>query len=104
MIHAARAYLQANNETLDDWKGVCGCLVDAIAEPGDSIIYMEGDIPWDWHMILLRDGLIHDPWCEGDPLPLKAYLEKMFGLGAWVDILLDGEPFYTGEVKDFNGP
>jgi hypothetical protein len=100
-MNLATEYLAAKQETVADWDGVCGELANAIFSDGDHIIYVEGDIRWTYHMALFRDGLVHDAWCEGDALPLREWLLKMFGGDAEVEVSLDGADIYSGHVRGF---
>lgn len=101
MTNLAAEYLRANNETLTDYYGFCGELANAIMRHGDRCLYVEGDIPWRYHMVCLRDGLVHDAWCEGDALSPRDWLIKMFGPRAYVVVSLDGEDVFFGLCKDF---
>lgn len=96
----AQKFLRDRGETIEDWDGVCGELADAIIGPNDDIIYVEGEIPWRYHMVPLIGGLIHDAWCEGDALPLTDWLAKMFG-DSWVEVSRNGEVFYEGSANEF---
>lgn len=101
-MNVATEYLKANSETVADWDGICGELANVIArEPDDHILYVEGDIGWQYHMVMLRDGRVHDAWCKGDALPVRQWLGIMFGARAWVELTFDGEDFWQGHIQDF---
>jgi hypothetical protein len=99
--NVAAKYLREHGETVDDWEGICGELANEISTPEDDIIYVEGDIPWRYHMVLFRDGLIHDAWCDGDALPPREWLVEMFGSDTHVEVSLNGETIFEGECQDF---
>lgn len=101
MDNLAIQYLQSHSQTVDDWEGFCGELANAIMRDEDHSLWVEGDIPWKYHMVCLRDGLVHDAWCEGDALSPREWLIKMFGLDAEVDVALDGETIFVGSCRDF---
>lgn len=101
-MNLATAYLQSVGETVDDWDGVCGELASTIAtKDGDSIVYIEGDIGWKYHMVMMREGVVHDAWCEAGALPLRNYLIEMFGELAWVEVTINGDDVFAGNVRDF---
>lgn len=100
-MNLAAAYLRRHNETVEDWDGICGELADVISNPSDHIIYVEGDMGWKYHMAMVRKGLVHDAWCEGDALSLRQWLEEMFGINAWVVVAYDGEDIFAGLVRNF---
>lgn len=100
-MNLATEYLKTHGETVDDWDGVCGELANAICEDGDHTLWVEGDIGWKFHMVLLRGGLVHDAWCEGDALPPREWLLKMFGEKAWVELSLDGDVVFEGHCREF---
>jgi hypothetical protein len=100
VANLAAKYLRKHGETVEDWDGVCGELADAIIGPDDDIIYVEGEIGWRFHMVPLVGGLIHDAWCEGDALPLRDWLAKMFG-ASWVEVSQNGDAFYEGLANEF---
>lgn len=100
-MNLATEYLLAHNETVADYDGICGELANAIMRHEDHSLYVEGDIPWRYHMVCLRDGLVSDAWCEGDALPPREWLVKMFGTGAFVEVSLDGDTIFSGECQDF---
>jgi len=91
----AAKYLLDRRETVADWDGVCGELANAVMRPGDDMLYVEGDIPWRFHMAPIIAGLVHDAWCPGDALPPREWLAKMFG-AAWVEVSMNGDTFYSG--------
>lgn len=99
-VHKAREYLRKHGETLDDYDGSCGELADKVIGPSDHIIYVEPACLWRYHMVPLIDGLIHDAWCAGPPLPLKEWLIKLCGHDE-VTLSLDGEDIYHGPASDF---
>jgi len=99
--HKARAFLEARGETTDDWEGTCGELANEIVRPDDDIIYVEGCARWRFHMVPLIDGLIHDAWCEGPPLPIAEWLAKMFW-GEEIELSLNGETIYTGTAHEYS--
>lgn len=102
MTNLALEYLAHHGETLEDYDGVCGELAGAMMQPGDRLLYVEGDIGWRYHMALLRDGLVHDGWCEAGALTLRKWLVKMFGQHAYVEVSIDGgDPIYAGACRRF---
>lgn len=106
-MNVATHYLKTFGETTDDYVGCCGELANVLCQKDDHILYVEGDAVfvygWRYHMALLRDGLVHDAWCEGDALPVKEWLIKMFGPDLGVEVSLDGDTIFTGRCKDFEG-
>lgn len=97
----ATAYLQNHCETIDDWEGICGELASAIAtKESDAIVYVEGDIGWRYHMVMMRDGVVHDAWCEA-ALPLRDWMIEMFGEQAWIELTINGDDVFAGHVRDF---
>src|SRR2546421_8588730 len=102
MENLAAKYLREHNETTDDYDGVCGELANAICEDGDHTLWVEGDIGWKFHMVLLRDGLVHDAWCEGDALPPREWLIRMFGAEAVVEVSLNGDTIYEEMAHYFS--
>jgi len=96
----ATKYLAAHGETVADWDGACGELANKIIGPEDDILYVEGAIAWRYHMVPLIRGFVHDAWCEGDALPPRVWLEKMFG-NAQVEVSLNGETIYAGPADKF---
>ena len=101
MENLAAKYLRDHGETIEDYDGVCGELSNAIGGESDHMLWVEGDIPWRFHMVLLREGLVHDAWCEGDALPPREWLIRMFGAQAWVEVSLDGDTIFEGSCQDF---
>lgn len=97
----AAKYLADHGETVADWDGICGELASAVMRPGDSLLYVEGDIAWRFHIAPLMDGLVHDAWCEGDALPPREWLTKMFG-DAEVEVSLNGDTIYAGPASEFH--
>lgn len=100
-MNLATQHLKTHNETLADYDGFCGELANAIIRDEDHTLWVEGDIPWKYHMVCLRDGLVHDGWCEGDALPPREWLVKMFGPDAYVVVALDGDDFFWGRAEYF---
>lgn len=98
----ATQYLRDHNETLADYNGVCGEIANAIMRNEDHALWVEGDIPWKYHMVALVDGLVHDAWCEGDALSPRDWLIKMFGPNSNVVVALDGDDFFFGPCHDFS--
>lgn len=88
----AVALLQKNEETIADYDGHCGELVDGIihwlGEDRVSILYLkpsneiEGLITnwdvWRYHMVALIDGFVHDAWFPKLVLPPGEYIAKAF--------------------------
>ncbi len=97
----AKKYLADHGETVADWDGICGELANAVIGPGDSLLYVEGDIQWRFHMVPLIGGMVHDAWCEGDALPPRDWLTKMFG-DSHVEVSLNGDMSYEGRACDFD--
>ena len=100
VVHLAREFLRKRAETVDDWEGVCGELANEVITEKDSIIHVDGCVRWRYHMVPYIDGLVHDAWCPGPPLPVKEWLRAMFP-GECVEVLLNGDVVYYGMVEDF---
>lgn len=104
--------LTQQGETIADYEGICGEIANAISQDGDDILYVEpaGSWPliplrgeqtiWRYHMVLLRDGLVHDAWCE-DVLPAREYLVTMFGAETDVEVSLNGDTVFVGQCQEF---
>jgi hypothetical protein len=105
-MNHARQYLVDNNETLDDYEGCCGELANRVGGTDDPVLYVEGDAVfaagWDYHMVPLCEGLVHDAWCEGNALPPRAWLLKMFGAELLVEVSLNGETIFDGPCAEFD--
>src|SRR5215831_16352938 len=100
----AARYLRTHHETVADWEGCCGELANQLLGPDDHMLYVECDTaPWRYHMAMLRDGLVHDAWCKGPALTIHAWLVKMFGGEAEVDLAIDGETVFVGAARDYVG-
>lgn len=100
--NAAAAHLFATGQALEDYEGLCGNLADEIIEPDDLMLYVEGDIPWSFHMVVLRDGLVHDAWCDSpDALPVREWLVMMFGTTAWVTVAVNGDDVFEGPCSEW---
>jgi hypothetical protein len=97
----ATKYLREHGETVADWDGICGELASAVMGVADDLLYVEGEIAWRYHMAPLICGLVHDAWCEGDALPPREWLEKMFG-EADVEVSLNGDTIYRGAASAFS--
>ena len=68
--------------TLEDWEGLCGELVDELlhAHPEGDILWVDNPIfGWRYHMALILDGRVHDPWYVDLVLPPDQYVEAAFG-------------------------
>lgn len=102
MKNLVTQYLADRGETTADWDGLCGELADRVIGPRDQILYVEGDIPWRYHMVPLIAGLVHDAWCPGEALPPRAWLRQMFGDGAWVVVALNGDDIYEGPAAGYS--
>lgn len=105
-MNLAKEYLRAWNETVDDYEGICGELAGAVQKTADGrghLLFVEGDIPWRYHMAWLDDnGLVHDAWCERDePLPVREWLIEMFGERTWVEVSLNSDTIFDGKCEDF---
>ena len=83
----ALAYLEYKDESLDDYEGICGDLVDGmmrwIGEDRIRILYIKGDLEcqgleWSYHMVAVIDGLVHDAWFPSLPLPPEEYIKSAF--------------------------
>lgn len=74
-INLAVAFLKERNESICDYEGFCGELVDGIihflGEDRVDIMYLaetsEAGIqgpaePWKYHMVPVIDGEVHDAW------------------------------------------
>jgi hypothetical protein len=85
-------YLDESGETIADYHGDCHDLasniLDWCADESVEIMYMEpvgwnGNLPyrywtWDWHMVIVLDGVVHDAWFPDLMLPPSEYLEEAF--------------------------
>jgi hypothetical protein len=101
-MNLATQYLQSQGETVENWDGICGELASAIATRGDDhIVYVEGDIGWRYHMVMMRDGVVHDAWCDAGALHLRDWMVEMFGEQAWVELTIDAVDVFAGHVRDF---
>lgn len=101
-MNLATQYLKSVGETVNDWDGICGELARTIAtKKNDSLIYVEGDTGWSYHMAMMRNGKVHDAWCDAGALPLHDWLVEMFGRHAWIDLTIDGDDVWSGHVRDF---
>jgi len=100
MIHRARQYLKRTNQSLDDYDGICGELANEVMGPNDHIVYVEPACLWRYHMVPFINGLIHDAWCDGPPIPIKEWLIKLCGHDD-VTVTIDGEDIYTGPASSF---
>ena len=108
-----KQYLLERGEVINDdkWRGWCGQLADAVAASTPeavSIIYVDGrgvwdsDWCWSYHMVPMKDTLIHDAWCPKDePLPLREWLLEMFGPDVEVTVTIDADDVFTGLTQDF---
>lgn len=104
----AREVLERNGETLEDYDGMCGELADQVFHlVGDdrrcASLYIEGlllNAAWNYHMVALVDGLVHDAWLPGPPLPPAAWVAATAG-GCPVTVSLNGEDVYTGNGDRF---
>lgn len=102
MLNLATQYLARHGETLADYDGLCGELADQVAtRKRDRIVYIEGDIGWKYHMVMMRNGIVHDAWCEAGPLPLRDWLVNMFGEHVWIELTIDAKDVFAGHVRDF---
>jgi len=100
MKHLAREYLQANGQTVDDWDGDCGGLANEVIGPSDDIIYVEPACLWRYHIAPLIDGLVHDAWCDGPPIPIKDWLIRLCGHDE-VTVTINGVDIYSGVASEF---
>lgn len=84
----AVAYLEHKDETLDEYDGICGELVDGmmhwLGEGKIRILYLKGeglmcrDLEWSYHMVAVIDGLVHDAWFPNLLLPPSEYVRTAF--------------------------
>lgn len=85
----AVAYLEYKNETLYQYGGLCGELVDGmmhwLGEDKIRILYVKGgdglacgDEEWNYHMVAVIDGLVHDAWFPDLLLPPGKYVKAAF--------------------------
>ncbi len=84
----AVAYLEHKGETLDEYEGICGELVDGmmhwLGEDRIRILYIKGeslecrDLEWSYHMVAVIDGLVHDAWFPNFILPPEKYVKAAF--------------------------
>jgi hypothetical protein len=97
----AVAYLEKTNQSVNDYCGNCGELVDDImhwiGEDNVRIMYIEGgkwlmcgNLKWDWHMVAVIDGLVHDAWFPNLILSPLDYIKQAFP-GAKVDFSFPAE-------------
>lgn len=84
--------LEAAGETVDDYDGLCGELVDAlihkhgsdavsimyIKPPSMDICIQNGHRLWSYHMVAVIDGAVHDAWFPDLILPPQEYLTAAF--------------------------
>lgn len=88
MENVATAFLLSQNAQLEDYEGYCGELVNDILNSLNgvsnvSILHLEGvnkenlqsitGYEWNYHMVLVIDGMIHDAW-HPDVVPVGQYL------------------------------
>lgn len=95
MKNLALEYLEEAEESLEDYDGMCGELVDAmihwygedrhvgilyISPPSEyEMIRTEHDpIGWCYHMVAIIDDLVHDPWYPTLVLPPDEYVKSAF--------------------------
>ena len=82
-------YLRDHNESLKEYEGFCGELVDAIihwmGEQRVRIMYLQDDGDglgpggcWSYHMVPVIDGHVHDAWFPDYVLPPKEYIRVAF--------------------------
>lgn len=102
-MHRAKEYLRTHGQTVDDWDGVCGELANEVIGPDDGIIYVEPACLWKYHMVPLIDGLVHDAWCDGPPIPVKEWLIRLCGNDD-VTVSLNGDDIYKGPASRFEWP
>lgn len=91
----AVAFLEKEGETIHDYDGMCGELVDGmmhwLGEDQVSILYIKprdesGIIdhgsasldPWSYHMVAVVDGHVHDAWFPDLVLPPDEYVGEAF--------------------------
>lgn len=94
----ATEYLRQNGQTIDDWDGICGELANEVMGPNDHILHVEPACLWQYHMVPLIDGLVHDAWCEGPAIPVKEWLIRLCGCDV-VTVALNGMDIYHGPAN-----
>lgn len=88
-VNLAVRYLKDHGETLEEYDGFCGELVDAIihwmGEQRVRIMYLKGDCDgigpdccWSYHMVPVIDGRVHDAWFPALVVPPDEYLLAAF--------------------------
>ena len=94
MSNLAIEFLEEVGESLSDYEGMCGELVDALihrlGEERVKILYIKpqneldaienGIDSWGWkyHMVAVIDGMVHDAWFPNFVLPPKGYMRCAF--------------------------
>lgn len=94
MKNLALEFLEESGESLLDYEGLCGELVDAIihwfGQKRVHILYIKpkGELDsidngidrwgWSYHMVAVIDGIVHDPWFPSLILPPQEYVLSAF--------------------------
>jgi len=82
-------YLKDHGESLGEYDGLCGELVDGIiqwlGEHRVRIMYLKGGEEglgsngcWSYHMVPVIDGMVHDAWFPNLIIPPKEYVRIAF--------------------------
>lgn len=86
-MNLAIELLEEIGETIEDFDGLCGELVDLLiheyGEEAVDILYIDGDIKcenwtWSYHMVAVIDGIVHDAWFPKLMLPPDEYVIAAF--------------------------
>lgn len=89
----AVTFLESTGKTIADYDGNCDWLVaDVMGWTEDEVVeamYMEPaawgkTLPWqegwtwEWHMVAIVDGVVHDAWFPDLMLPPSEYIDEAF--------------------------
>lgn len=111
-MNAASQYLLDIGEDVhsERWDGYCGELANEILQGNDKMIYVSGpavdSVGWNYHMVIYRDGKIHDAWLEdwhgiSEPVSFYKWLVTMFGTSEKIEITIDSEDVFLGLPQNF---
>lgn len=94
MNNLALEFLKECNESLSDYESMCGELVDQLihfyGENRVQILYIRPQssedaiethaepLGWQFHMVAMIDGVVHDPWYPELVLPPEEYVRAAF--------------------------
>lgn len=89
-MNIALQVLEELGEDLDEYRGYCGELADAIMHryPNAQILYVKPRKDWEdlaigddicrYHMAAVVDGIVHDAWFPELLLPPDRYVKQAF--------------------------